>query len=341
MQKENYVIKHIGKIILAIALFGFFMIGLTIWFYVIHHSDKTIADMGQSGDYFGGILNPTFSFFALIALLFTLYVQRNEIKQIFEHKQIEKLEELLGYALEFKQLIDEDLKETFKLGDKLRMPLDEIKKHDFDSLLVLNTAPTCQLRIEALTTLHFPELAQESKDLIMSYKNFQNENVVFQKKIQETLKTMVLPVQIFDTSNTNVEKDLEKNNLINLQTAFFSNLQDFCKRCQQLACEIKGDDYFIMYDLVYDLEVEAINHLSPAEQLGILVGDVFTHYRNRPVLNLMTFSEERQREPETYPEQELKVLRAGKELVFKVKPKIKLGVQLREIKKKNKLFRWI
>jgi uncharacterized membrane protein len=339
MQKENHVIRHIGKIILAIALFGFFMIGLTIWFY-IHHSGKTIdglvlADMGVSGDYFGGLLNPIFSFFALIALLFTLYVQRNEIKQIFEHKQIEKLEELLGYALEFKQLIDEDLKETFKLGDKLRIP-DEIKKHDFDSLLVLNTAPTCQLRIEALTTLHFSELAQESKNLIMSYKNFQNENVVFQKKIQETLKKMVLPAEILDTPNTNVEEDLAKNNLINLQTAFFSNLQHFCNRCQQIACEIKGIDY-----VVYDLEVEAINHLSPAQQLGILVGDVFTHYRNRPVLNSTNFSNERELESETYPEQELKVLRAGKELVFKVKPQIKLGVQLKEVKKKNKLFSWI
>ncbi|MDD2865212.1 MAG: hypothetical protein PHC99_10905 [Methylococcales bacterium] len=252
MQKENYVIRHIGRIILAIALFGFFMIGLTIWFY-IHHSGKTIdglvlTDMGVSGDYFGGLLNPIFSFFALIALLFTLYVQRDEIKQIFKTKQIEKLEELLGYALEFKQLIDEDLKETFKLGDKLKMPLDEIKKHDFDSLLVLNTAPTCQLRIEALTTLHFPELAQESKDLIMSYKNFQNENVVFQKKIQETLKKMVLPAEILDTSNANVEKDLEKNNLINLQTAFFLHLQYFCNRCYQLSCEIKGTDC-VMYDL--------------------------------------------------------------------------------------------
>lgn len=41
---------------------------------------KDIDSWGQLGDYFGGVLNPTFSFLALVALLLTLYVQSRELK---------------------------------------------------------------------------------------------------------------------------------------------------------------------------------------------------------------------------------------------------------------------
>lgn len=41
---------------------------------------KDIDSWGQLGDFFGGVLNPTFSFLALVALLLTLYVQSRELK---------------------------------------------------------------------------------------------------------------------------------------------------------------------------------------------------------------------------------------------------------------------
>ncbi len=68
---------------------------------------------------------------------------------------------------------------------------------------------------------------------------------------------------------------------------------------------------------------------SQAEQLGIKVGDIFTHYDNKPVLDRNRFIYGRSKEPADGPAKELKVLREGKELVFKVKPG-KIGVELEE-----------
>jgi tetratricopeptide (TPR) repeat protein len=68
---------------------------------------------------------------------------------------------------------------------------------------------------------------------------------------------------------------------------------------------------------------------SQAERLGIQVGDIFTHYDNKPVLDRNRFIYGRSKEPADGPAKELKVLREGKELVFKVKPG-KMGVELEE-----------
>jgi len=63
--------------------------------------------------------------------------------------------------------------------------------------------------------------------------------------------------------------------------------------------------------------------------LGIKVGDIFTYYDNQPVLGINRFIYGRNQEPANGLEKELKVLRDGKELIFKVKPG-KIGAELEE-----------
>jgi len=81
----------------------------------------------------------------------------------------------------------------------------------------------------------------------------------------------------------------------------------------------------------FQVIVKAILHNSQAEQLGIQVGDIFTHYNNKFVLGASHFIYiyGRSKEPAAGPAKQLKVLREGKELVFKVKPG-KMGVELEE-----------
>ena len=81
------------------------------------------------------------------------------------------------------------------------------------------------------------------------------------------------------------------------------------------------------------VQVKAVIPDSPAEQLGLRPGDVFTHYHNKLVLGMTGFIYGCSLEPAEGPAQELTVLRAGKELVFNVKPG-KIGVELQELASK-------
>ena len=80
----------------------------------------------------------------------------------------------------------------------------------------------------------------------------------------------------------------------------------------------------------FQVQVKAVSPDSPAEQLGLRPGDIFTHYHHKPVLGMVGFDYERSLEPAAGPAQALNVLRAGKELVFNVKPG-KIGVELQEL----------
>ncbi|NIP38569.1 MAG: hypothetical protein GWO07_06740 [Candidatus Dadabacteria bacterium] len=48
------------------------------------------VDWGQFGDYFGGILNPILSFFAIIALLFTIKLQSEQLKNSAEELKLSR-----------------------------------------------------------------------------------------------------------------------------------------------------------------------------------------------------------------------------------------------------------
>jgi len=71
----------------------------------------------------------------------------------------------------------------------------------------------------------------------------------------------------------------------------------------------------------YQVIVERVLPDSPAAQLGIQAGDIFTHYNHQPILGVAQFIQGRAKE--------LTVLREGKSLTFQLKPG-KIGVELEE-----------
>jgi len=68
---------------------------------------------------------------------------------------------------------------------------------------------------------------------------------------------------------------------------------------------------------------------SRAAQLGIQVGDIFTHYDQQPILGRSQFIQGRAKEPADGAAKELTVLRDGKSLTFQLKPG-KIGAVLEE-----------
>lgn len=65
-----------GSIICLVVIH--FQFGVDIWFLNIKNSG-TAQYWGQIGDFVGGVLNPILSFFALMAVLFSLVLQREEL----------------------------------------------------------------------------------------------------------------------------------------------------------------------------------------------------------------------------------------------------------------------
>ena len=66
-------------------LLSIFIISVSAWFvaFAIFYflgGYSEISSLGTLGDYFGGMLNPVFSFMALIALLYTIRIQSAELK---------------------------------------------------------------------------------------------------------------------------------------------------------------------------------------------------------------------------------------------------------------------
>lgn len=80
-----------GNLLGVIAIFALALISLVLGNYLINFPYNMSTDQavwGQFGDYFGGVLNPILSFFALIGLLFTLRSQQIESKRTSDrHKE--------------------------------------------------------------------------------------------------------------------------------------------------------------------------------------------------------------------------------------------------------------
>jgi len=74
----------IGMAILIICIVTFLFIKYVVFnesisWLILHNTDR-LSNFGAIGDYFGGLLNPTFAFFALILLLHTIKIQSKELK---------------------------------------------------------------------------------------------------------------------------------------------------------------------------------------------------------------------------------------------------------------------
>lgn len=82
--KEDWLTQNLPKALFLLGAIAVILLIAAISTYVHffgHHSVVAKGDeWGQFGDFFGGVLNPTFSFLAFVGLLFTLYVQSRELR---------------------------------------------------------------------------------------------------------------------------------------------------------------------------------------------------------------------------------------------------------------------
>lgn len=81
--QEKILLKGLKKRILIIGLMALIAAATVLIFYIYNFQGDLSPDQSkwaEFGDYFGGVLNPIFSFFALIALLMTILVQSHELQ---------------------------------------------------------------------------------------------------------------------------------------------------------------------------------------------------------------------------------------------------------------------
>jgi uncharacterized membrane protein len=83
-QNKDWLTDNLARVLTGIGTVGVTLAVVTISFYFWYFKDQPISadpePWGQLGDYLGGVLNPIFSFLALVGLLLTLYVQSRELK---------------------------------------------------------------------------------------------------------------------------------------------------------------------------------------------------------------------------------------------------------------------
>lgn len=107
------------------AVFAHFFKGIDIPYISIVHED-TAAYWGQIGDFFGGMLNPILSFLALVAVLKTMELQRQEMKATQEETRVAIEEQKVQTQVYSRQMFDSTffgmLDAYTKLTENIRSP---------------------------------------------------------------------------------------------------------------------------------------------------------------------------------------------------------------------------
>ena len=90
--------RYLKITLISFAYFAFFIVlAVSIGYFSIFtvevpELENKIGSLGAVGDFFGGILNPSLSFFALLALLYTIYIQSKELALTREELEMTRSE---------------------------------------------------------------------------------------------------------------------------------------------------------------------------------------------------------------------------------------------------------
>jgi len=106
------------RLFLAVWVWSVAIILIVLALYFYHFSDGFSTDpsaWGQFGDYVGGILNPAFSYVALVLLLFTIIIQSQQLKKSSQELELSRKElELTREQLERSADAQKEQSETLK-----------------------------------------------------------------------------------------------------------------------------------------------------------------------------------------------------------------------------------
>lgn len=101
-------------------------IGFYVYSFCFLNTDKSALEQwGQTGDFFGGVLNPTFAFLSFMALLYSIHVQRKEQMDFFEEAKKQRAQDLniqkynfVHSKIDYRfKMIEELLRRSFVLKD--------------------------------------------------------------------------------------------------------------------------------------------------------------------------------------------------------------------------------
>ncbi|GHV17954.1 hypothetical protein AGMMS49938_18870 [Fibrobacterales bacterium] len=174
--------NKLSFIVISIAFVAF----MAILIFVMYHITigKNIAEFGNFGDFFGGMLSPTFAFISAIVLVITLWISKKEFSrqaQVTNSQMAEntffKLFELLQNDLEKVSNIKITDKELAKIG----FSLPEKYKSDFSSKIVRYDDDTFYDFFNLFVNLKPIEKIEEKKKILFSFS--QSENVIYFFKI--------------------------------------------------------------------------------------------------------------------------------------------------------------
>ena len=84
LSKGNFLEKNFNNIIAVVVFIAVFIAGISLYFYFTNIDEPIFIikqSWGDFGSYIGGVLNPTYSFLALIILLSTLFLQNKTLQE--------------------------------------------------------------------------------------------------------------------------------------------------------------------------------------------------------------------------------------------------------------------
>lgn len=96
-KEEPWISRNLGRLLWGIVAIAVIAATVAASVYFAHLgglpiSDSDPAGWGQLGDYFGGLLNPVFSFLTILALVLTLILQSRELKLSREELELSRTE---------------------------------------------------------------------------------------------------------------------------------------------------------------------------------------------------------------------------------------------------------
>lgn len=94
---DLWLSRNLGRVLLGIVAIAVGLALIVAWKFRAHFGEyilksSTVADWGTVGDFFGGVLNPAFSFLTIVALVLTLLLQNKELKMSREELEMSRIE---------------------------------------------------------------------------------------------------------------------------------------------------------------------------------------------------------------------------------------------------------
>jgi len=269
----NFVKRHMIKAIILMAFLPY--IAFIVYFV---KSSSNIEHLGQTGDFFGGILNPIYSFLALIVLLFTLSMNKKQSEvEKFENNFFNMLDMLKSLLKDLREepkenTIDSILSEYIELGEKKFQKKDSFtmfnyKKFTSDYRLVLGIKET------SLLDNIFRLLYQILKYIYYKYPNENGDSNINERKNYSDIVRSFLPEELFWL--------LAINASINKKEYFNKNLEEYHKLIEKFAFleDMKCEDLRIdgkielYYEILFNYDIESFGDLKNVKYTMKLLND--------------------------------------------------------------------